>query len=126
MTSTTATRLAALATATSALLLLVVVADAGAWVVVGAGALALAAVVSSVRLVTGTCPYCAPVAAGVTVAQAVGAVLVSTVGVPGGPVRPVDGVTVTLVALAVTVCALLVVATLRRSRETGPGNSYAL
>ncbi|GAA2074064.1 hypothetical protein GCM10009821_10730 [Aeromicrobium halocynthiae] len=108
------------------MLLLVVVADAGAWVLVGAGALALAGITSSVRLVTGTCPYCAPVAAGATATQAVGAVLVSTVGVPGGPVRPVDGVTVALVALAVTVSALLVVATLGRSRETSPGNFYAL
>lgn len=126
MTSTTATRLAALAAAFSAVLLLVVVADAGTWVVVGAGALALAGIVSAARMALGTCPYCPAVASGVALTQAVGAVLVSTVGVPGGSVRPVDGVTVALVALAVTVCALLLVATLRRSPETSPRNSYAL
>lgn len=126
MSSSTATRLAALATATSASLLLVVVADAGAWVLVGAGALALAGIVSAVRIVAGTCPYCPFVAAGTTVTQAAGAVLVSTVGVPGGSVRAVDGITVAFVALAVTVCSSLLIATLRRPRETSLGNSYAL
>lgn len=126
MTAATATRLAALATATAAVLLLVVAAAAGTWVVVAAGALALAGVVSAVRLVVTTCPYCSTVAVVTTAAQAVGAVLVSTVGVPGGSVRPVDGVTVALVALAVTVCALLVVARLRREAETTSPNSYAL
>lgn len=126
MTASTATRLAALATATSAVLLLVVVADAGTWAVVGAGALALTGIVSAVRLVIGTCPFCGIVAAGTTVTQAAGAILVSTVGVPGGPARPVDGVTVALVALAVTVCALLLVARLRRDAGTSPPNSYAL
>ena len=126
MSSSTATRLAAFATAAAAVLLLVVVADAMAWMRVISAALAVAGIVPAVRMVIGTCPYCPVVAAGATVAQATGAVLVSTVGVPGGSVRPVDGVTVALVALAVTVCSLLLVATLRRSRNPGPRNSYAL
>ncbi|MGJ9411631.1 hypothetical protein ACHAAC_02880 [Aeromicrobium sp. CF4.19] len=119
-------RLAALATTASALVLIALVVDSTPYVLVAGAAVAATSLVAAARMWRCHCPESRLLASITVLTAAAGALIVTTVGLPGEAARPLDGGAVALVCLGLAVPALLAADRLRRAAAPTASSPYAL